>query len=125
MTSGSPNNRPTGRLRRFEEAADEISCVQSGCLFVSFIYERGPDLGGEDDVIVESIEEWRERILSKLEQAAQVRPRLCDVDPASLADQVFTTFEGGFILARATNDLGHLRRQLSHLRHYMELLLET
>ena len=44
-------------------------------------------------------------------------------DLPSLADQVFTVFEGGFVLARATNDWSHLSRQLGHLRHYMELLL--
>ena len=44
------------------------------------------------------------------------------VDLPSLADQAFTTFEGGFILARAMHDPGHLRAQLAHLRHYLELL---
>jgi hypothetical protein len=38
---------------------------------------------------------------------------------------VFSTFEGGFILARATNDPVHLRRQLSHMRKYLELLLDV
>lgn len=120
-----PGQQVVAFLRRFEEAADEISYVQPGCLFVSFIYERGPVVAGEDDVIVESIELWRDRVLAKLEQAAKTRPRLRDVDLVSLADQVFTTFEGGFILARATNDPSHLRRQLSQLRHYLELLIES
>ncbi len=29
---------------------------------------------------------------------------------------------GGFILARAMHDPSHLRAQLTHLRHYLELL---
>jgi hypothetical protein len=47
------------------------------------------------------------------------------VDLESLADQVFTTFEGGFILARAMHDPSHLRAQLTHLRHYLELLFDS
>ena len=40
----------------------------------------------------------------------------------SLADLVFTTFEGGFILARTLRDPSLLRGQLTHLRRYLELL---
>lgn len=36
---------------------------------------------------------------------------------------VFSTFEGGFILVQATDEPDHLRRQLAHLRHYLELLI--
>jgi hypothetical protein len=55
--------------------------------------------------------------------AAEHHPRLHEVDLVSLADQVFTVFEGGFVLARATDDWSHLGRQLGHLRHYVEFLL--
>jgi TetR/AcrR family transcriptional regulator, transcriptional repressor for nem operon len=94
-------------------------------LFVSFIYERGPGSPRDEDAFVESIELWRNRLVEKLELAAQDRPGLACVDLASLADMVFSTFEGGFILARATGDPAHLRRQLGHLRRYLELLFEV
>jgi TetR/AcrR family transcriptional repressor of nem operon len=121
--SEDPGEQVVAFVRRFEEAADEISYVQPGCLFVSFIYERGPHVDAEDDVIVDSIELWRARILDKLQKAAATRPRLQEVDLEALADQVFTTFEGGFILARATREPSHLRRQIAQLRHYLELLI--
>ena len=44
------------------------------------------------------------------------------VDLASLADHVFTVFEGGFILTRAMDEPAHLPAQLAHVRHYLELL---
>jgi TetR/AcrR family transcriptional repressor of nem operon len=40
-----------------------------------------------------------------------------------LADHVFATFEGAFILARSTNDPGHMRAQLAVLRQLLTALL--
>jgi TetR/AcrR family transcriptional regulator, transcriptional repressor for nem operon len=109
-------------VRHFEHAADELAPVQPGCLFVSFIHERQLVGDGDDDLIALSIRHWRARLLEKLEAAARIHPPALAVDMASLADQVFTTFEGGFVLARAMHDPRHLRAQLTHLRHYLELL---
>ena len=121
--TADPAEQVVSFVRQFEEAADEMTASAPGCLFVSFIYERGPDTEGGDDVIVTSIELWRSRLLDKLEEAAAERPDLAGVDLPALADQVFTIFEGGFILTRATNEPSHLRRQLAHLRRYLTLLL--
>lgn len=112
-------------VQMFEEAADDITASMPGCLFVSFVYERGPSVQRSDEIIVESIELWRSRLLEKLEAAAYTRPDLVDIDLPALADQVFTTFEGAFILARATDDPRHLRRQLTQLRRYLALLLDV
>lgn len=121
--SDDPGEQVIAFLRAFEEAAGETNTIQPGCLFVSFIYERGPGVPSDDDVIVGSIEYWRDRIHAKLEMAAADHARLREVDLESLADQVFTIFEGGFVLARATNDWSHLAKQLAHLRTYLELLM--
>lgn len=121
--SDDPGEQVIAFLRAFEEAAGETNTIQPGCLFVSFVYERGPGVPSDDDVIVGSIEYWRDRIHAKLEMAAADHARLREVDLESLADQVFTIFEGGFVLARATNDWSHLAKQLAHLRTYLELLM--
>ena len=123
--SDDPADQIVSFVRLYEEAAHDIANYQPGCLFVSFIYERGPGSPRDEDLILESIELWRDRILEKLELAAETRPRLSEVDLSALADMVFSTFEGGFILARATDEPDHLRRQLAHLRHYLELLLDV
>jgi TetR/AcrR family transcriptional repressor of nem operon len=109
-------------VRHFEQAADELAPAQPGCLFVSFIYERQLAGEGGDELIAGSIREWRSRLLAKIEAAAAAHPPAAAVDLASLADQVFTIFEGGFILSRAMQEPGHLRAQLAHLRHYLALL---
>lgn len=121
-STDDPAEQVVAFVRGFEEGADELALTQPGCLFVSFIYEQMPDLGPAHARIVESIELWRSRVLAKLEAAAAARPMAADVDLPSLADSVFTTFEGAFILARATGDLAAVRRQLTHLRTYLELL---
>lgn len=109
-------------VREFEVAAGATMFEQPGCLFVSFVYEQVPDLDEVQPLIVEAIEHWRQRIAGKL-AAAQAAGRVApDVDIDSLADHVFTTFEGAFILARAMRDPGHVRAQLAHLRRYLELL---
>jgi TetR/AcrR family transcriptional repressor of nem operon len=122
--SDDPAEQLVAFIRHFEHAAGELAPTQPGCLFVSFIYESQLAGDGEDDLIAESIRHWRARLLDKLEAAARAHPPAIAVDLPSLADQVFTTFEGGFILARAMHDPRHLRAQLAHLRHYLELLFD-
>ena len=109
-------------VRHFEQVAAELAPTQPGCLFVSFIYESQLAGDGSRDVIADSIREWRERLLEKLEAAARLHPPATAVDLPSLADHVFTVFEGGFILTRAMGEPHHLPAQLAHVRHYIELL---
>lgn len=110
-------------LKAFEEGIEDLSLVQPGCLFVSFIYEQFPGQGATQTLILDDILLWRERIRAKIDLAAARRPLALEVDLESLADQVFTTIEGGFILARATGDPMKLRDQLRQLRAYFTLLL--
>nr|MBA2293902.1 TetR/AcrR family transcriptional regulator [Actinomycetota bacterium] len=106
----------------FEEAADELVTEQSGCLYVSFVYEKQLVDDGTHSLIVDAVIAARERFAQKLEAAIAIHPPGVPVDVTSLADLVFTTFEGGFILARTLRDPSLLRGQLTHLRRYLELL---
>jgi TetR/AcrR family transcriptional repressor of nem operon len=120
--SDDPAEQIVAFVRAFEDAAGELAGVQPGCLFVSFIYERQLAGEGGEDIIALSIRQWRTRILAKLEAAAESHPPAISVDLTSLADQVFSTFEGGFVLARALGEPAQLGAQLAHLRQYLELL---
>lgn len=124
--SDDPADQVVALLRLFEEAATGHATMQQpGCLFVSFVYEQVPETDTIRPLVTEAVELWRERILAKLEQADAAGRIPAGVDLPSLADQVFTVFEGAFILARATGDSDHVRAQLAHLRRYVELLLGT
>lgn len=108
-------------IRAFEDAAEAVTFSQPGCLFVSFVYEQIADTEPVRPLVVEAIEHWRHAITERLTRAAGRLPD--DVDLDALADHVFTTFEGAFILARATGDSRHVQAQLAQLRRYLELLL--
>jgi TetR/AcrR family transcriptional regulator, transcriptional repressor for nem operon len=120
--SDDPAEQAVAFVRLFEEAADELAGAQPGCLYVSYVYEKQLFDDGTNDIIVDAVVAWRKRLRQKLEEAAAAHPPRIPVDLGSLADQVFTVFEGGFILARTMRDPTHLRTQLTHLRHYLELL---
>lgn len=121
-TSEDPAEQLVAFARAFEEASDEMFS-QPGCLFVSFVYERMPDSREAHQVIRGNIELWRRRLGDKMRQAFTARS-ITGVDPDSLADLMFTVFEGAFILARATGDPADVRRQLGHYRRYLELVLQ-
>lgn len=110
-------------VQLFEEGIEDLSLAQPGCLFVSFVYEQFPGQDETRRLIHDDVLRWRERIGAKLREATARRPAALPVDLDSLADQVFTTLEGGFILARATDEPLALRDQLRHLRAYLTLLL--
>ena len=120
--SEDPAEQVIAFVRLFEEAAEELAGMQPGCLYVSYIFEQQLFDDGTNDAIVNTVITARERLRTKLEAAAKAHPPRLRVDLGSLADQVFTIFEGGFVLARTMHDPTHLRAQLTHLRHYLQLL---
>lgn len=122
--SDDPAEQLVTFLHLFEEAADEIAHVHSGCLYVSFVQQSQLVDETTIDVIVAAVLAWRERLLAKLEEAAAVHPPRADVDLRSLADLPSTVFEGAFILVRTLDDPELMRGQLAHLRRYVELLFD-
>lgn len=122
--SGDPAVQLVELMRSLETAADEVADdAQPGCLFISFIYESELTDAGTEEIVAGAIRHWRERLLDKLEKAAAASPPgWADIDLPALADHVFATIEGAFLLARALGDPACVRRQIVHLRHYLELL---
>ncbi len=112
-------------IRLFEDAADEMVSQQPSCLYVSYIYDRQLFEDGTNDLIVGAVRAWRERLAEKLRQAAEVHPPSVPVDPDTLADHVFATFEGAFMLTRAMSDPDLMRRQLELVRRYVALLFDV
>jgi len=106
----------------YEEAADELSGDDPGCLYASLCYER--EL--MDDVVRRTISgaivRWRQRIREKLDHVVEVYPPRLPVDLDSLADQAVALAEGAYVISRALEERHVLREQLRHLRTYLELL---
>ena len=111
-------------VRGFEEIGDEIADEhQSSCLYASFVHHRELTADGSTEVIVEAVEAWRAAIAEKLAAAAARGSLREEIDLDDLADHVFVTFEGAFILARALGDTSRMRAQLRILRQTLETLL--
>ncbi|HXH78550.1 helix-turn-helix domain-containing protein [Nocardioides sp.] len=121
-TAADPAERVVAFVRHFEEAADEMMSAQSSCLYVAVLTEQQLVTNGTADLINRAIEAWRKEIADLLTAAAASRDvDLDDLD--ALADHVFVTFEGAFLLCRSTGSSEHMRAQLRVLRHLLGAVL--
>jgi TetR/AcrR family transcriptional repressor of nem operon len=111
-------------LAWFEERADDLMVEQSSCLYISVLTERQLVLTGTAEPVLKAVVAWRDG-LARMLAAALAGTDRAGVDVDALADHVFVTFEGAFLLARATGDPGHMRRQLRVLRDLTAALLGT
>lgn len=124
-TSDDPAAQVVEFIRLFEDGADEMVSQQPSCLYVTYIYEKQLFEDGTNDVIVGAVLAWRERLAGKLREAADVHPPRIPVDPDVLADHVFATFEGAFMLTRAMSDPDLMRRQLELVRRHVALVFDV
>jgi TetR/AcrR family transcriptional repressor of nem operon len=121
-TADDPVGRVDAFLGFFEDRADEIMSAQSSCLYVSILTERQLVLSGTSEPILQAILAWREGIAGLLRDALASQ-RNSGLDPEALADHVFVTFEGAFLLARSTGEPRHMRTQLHTLRQLVAAAL--
>jgi TetR/AcrR family transcriptional repressor of nem operon len=121
--SDDPARQVIAFLRSFEDAADDLVAQQPSCLYVSYIFERQLFDDGTNDVIVDALNAYRNRLAEKIAAAAEQRPLTVPVDADALADHVTVTFEGAFVLARARGDAEIMRSQLALARTTTALLL--
>jgi len=110
-------------LGLWEEMFRETGAGEAGCLFASFSYEAGLFDEHTHDLILGSIEHWRQTLGGKLEEAMRRHPvRLTDVDPYVLADVGYGILQGAFILGRALSDPSVMVTHLREFRRLLELL---
>jgi TetR/AcrR family transcriptional repressor of nem operon len=93
-----------------------------GCVYASYLYERQLGIDGADAVIERAVIAWRARFLAKLDEVVAVHPPRIPIDREALADLLFSTSEGAYVVAHATRSPDVVRRQLLQVRNYFELL---
>ena len=125
MTSDDPALQVVEFVRLFEDAADEMVAAQPSCLYVSYVYDRHLLEDGTNEVIVRALRAWHDRLAVKLRAAAALHPPRSPVDLDALADHLNATFEGAFILTRATGDPTVMRKQLELVRRYVALVFDV
>jgi TetR/AcrR family transcriptional repressor of nem operon len=120
-----PTARLTAFLRFYEDGADELMSEQSGCLYATVLAEREFTGGEVNGQVAKAERAWREAMVSLLRPALEARRPTLDIDIDALADHLYTTFEGGFILCRTLTDRSAMRAQLRIYRQLVEALLRT
>lgn len=106
-----------------EELVDGLGGGQAaGCLYASVMYERELVDETTRDLVADAVRAWRARTREKLEQVVERYPPRVPVDLDALADQGLAVYEGTFVLSRALDEPGLLRRQLRLFRTSLELL---
>jgi TetR/AcrR family transcriptional repressor of nem operon len=119
-----PTDRVLAFVRHFEDSAEDVMSAQSNCLYVAVLTEQQLVSNGTADLIRHAIEVWRREIAELI--AAAATSRALDLgDVEALADHVFVTFEGAFLLCRSTGSPEHMRAQLRVLRSLLTVALST
>lgn len=117
-----PAERVIAFVRYFEDGAGDLMSAQSNCLYIAVLTEQQLVANGTADLISHAVEVWRTEIAGLLTAASTAGDLdLGDID--ALADHVFVTFEGAFLLCRSTASPDHMRAQLRVLRRLLTAAL--
>jgi TetR/AcrR family transcriptional repressor of nem operon len=84
-----------------------------------------PELTGSEinDQVAKATRVWRDAVADLLRPALAARRPDAEIDVDALADHLYTTFEGGFVLCRTYKDRSAMRAQLRVYRQLIEALL--
>lgn len=118
-----PAERAIAFLRYYEDRADDLTSKQSGCLYATVLAEREFTGSEINKRVAEATRAWRDALAGLLRAALAARRPDADVDADALADHMYTTFEGGFILCRTYEDRSAMRAQLRIYRQLVQSLL--
>jgi len=119
-----PAARVVAFLRHYEDGADDLMSEQSGCLYATVLAEREFTGSAINDEVAKATRVWRDAVAGLLRPALAARAPGADLDVDALADHLYTTFEGGFILCRTYTDRSAMRAQLRIYRQLVQALLQ-
>jgi len=124
-TIADPVERALAFARHFEHWAEELVHEDSACLYIAALSERELLEGPVQDAVLRAITTWRAEVAALLAPALAARAEhIHEVpDAHELADHLFTTFEGGYLLCRSLGSPEPMRAQLRVFRQLLESLL--
>jgi TetR/AcrR family transcriptional repressor of nem operon len=117
-----PVDRVLAFLGHYERWATDLVSADSACLYIAVLTERDLLDEATAGAVERAIRAWRDGF------TALLRPALAaagdrDVDVEALADHLFATFEGGYLLCRSLRSAEPMRAQLRVLRQLVASLL--
>ena len=120
-----PVERALAFLTYFETWAEELISEDSACLYIAALSERDLLDAAIRGVVQRGILTWRQEVAALLRRAIAERPDAASLDPDELADHLFATFEGGFLLCRSLQSAAPMRAQLRVFRQLVEAALRA
>lgn len=113
--------RPIAFLRHYERWSAELVSEESACLYIAVLTER--DLLDDEALgeIDRAVRAWRDGFAGLLRPA--LAERASALAPDELADHLFATFEGAYLMCRAARSPDPMRRQLRVLRQLVQIAL--
>lgn len=118
-----PVERVLGFLRFYEQWATELVSADSACLYLAVLTERDLLDDATSEAVQRAIVAWRVEFAALIRAALSARGRSRRVNADDLADHLFATFEGGYLLCRSLRSAEPMRAQLRVLRQLVEALL--
>ena len=106
----------------FEETMSGLSEPYPGCLLATTVTEAELFDQATHARVRKSVEIWRETLVRKLREVAAIHPPGLEVDLDAVADMLWSTFEGAFILSKTMQAPDAVSKQLRQYRNYLELL---
>lgn len=106
----------------FMEMLEGMDTASPGCLYATYVYERGLFDPEALETVATSLRAWREKLAGKIREILEHTSPRVPVDPEELADQMTVAFEGGFIMARSLGEPHAAVLALEHYRNYVQLL---
>lgn len=119
-----PATRAVEFVRYFEERGAEIMSAQSGCLYATVLAERDLVTSATSARVAKATLAWRAGFADLIRDALDTGSRSAEIDVEVLADHLYTTFEGAFILCRTLDDPRGMGQQLGAFRQLLEALLD-
>lgn len=121
--AGTAADRLVAFLSFYENWSGDLTAEEANCLYIATLTER--DLVDEDTAkeMERAITGWRDAIAVLVREAYAEAGIADGPDPDDLADHLFVTFEGAFLMCRALATPDPMRQQLRVLRQLVEALL--
>ncbi len=118
-----PVERVLGFLRFYERWAIELVSADSACLYLAVLTEKDLLDDTTSGAVERAIVGWRVEFAALLRAAFRARGLGRKVNADDLADHLFATFEGGYLLCRTFRSADPMRGQLRVFRQLVEGLL--
>ncbi len=115
-----PVDRVLGFLRFYEQWAEELVSADSACLYLAVLTERDLLDEATSEAVQRAIIAWRVELAALVRAALSARGLRRRINADDVADHLFATFEGGYLLCRSLRSAAPMRAQIRVMRQLLE-----